>query len=233
MDNAYRFVAVSFGSDSEIMVRKFITYPFSMIKIYNGNDEIPSSISHYARVAFNPSESYSSHIWGKENTPIDLTYLEGVSYNSDYKTNGVNVVVNNNKGTNAKYFTRWGFEFNYRSTGVGTTKGWRSPVWAIAAGKEKYIPGEICESEPKVKDYMVKEALSFYDKGYDGVEVRYTSHSSVISDYANYGYNDSIVKRYSEKYGTSIYNENISEENKKIIKSWSKDYSIVIDNKKL
>ena len=207
----YRYVAVSFDENSATMKYHFITYPFSMIKIYNGDTEIPSSISYFARRAINPEEEYSNHTWGYEDTPISLTYLSGVNYNNGV----VNVTKNSNIANNqsydyvseAKYFNVWGFEFNYRSSGVNTTAGVRSPIWGIAAGKEEYIPGEICESEEAAKDYMVEEALAFYNKGYDGVELRYTSHSSVVTDYANYGYNDPIRDRYYEIYEKYPENE--------------------------
>ena len=207
----YRYVAVSFDENSATIKNNFITYPFSMIKIYNGDTEIPSSISYYARRALNPAEEYSSHTWGYENSPISLTYLGGVSYDNGRVIVKRRADIANNKSYDyieeAKYFNVWGFEFNYRGSGVGTTTGLKSPIWGIAAGKEEYIPGEICESEEAAKDYMVEEALAFYNKGYDGVEVRYTSHSSVVTDYANYGYNDSIRNRYYELYKKYPENE--------------------------
>lgn len=215
----YRYVAVSFSSNHYFQKNQtainngYANFPHSMIQLYNGSTKIPTSIAYYVRTVNNRSDTVSNHRWGDEGTPVPASYLKGIdvtSYSSDGTVKSLNYTYKNNKSNNySQEFYKWGFEFQYKESNVSVTMGLNSPVYGIAAGKDEYVQGLVCEGYEEVRTYWLNEVKELL-KYYDGIDIRTTTHSGNVPDYAYYGYNQPIADRYYEKYKVTLNSENVN-----------------------
>ena len=104
-------------------------------------------------------------------------------------------------------FRRQGFEFDWHGGGH-YGPGWNaSQVIGMARGKNLYMKGSLCEGYPEVRKYWLEQVERLIAMGVDGIDFRLQSHSAMVSDYINYGYNEPLVTRYKEKYGVDILTE--------------------------
>ncbi|SFC19575.1 hypothetical protein SAMN05421747_10631 [Parapedobacter composti] len=69
------------------------------------------------------------------------------------------------------------------------------------------MAGTPCEGYPEVTDYWLRQVKNAMEMGFDGVDFRLQNHSSMVTDYVEYGYNEPIVARYRDKYGVDILQE--------------------------
>lgn len=219
LDQSYRYIAVSFSSNHYFQKNQvalnngYATYPHSMIQLYNGDTKIPTSVAYYVRSVNNQNDTVSSHKWGDEATPVTASHLKGIdvtSYNNDGSVNSIDYIYKDKKSNNyAQNFYKWGFEFQYKDSNVSVTMGLNSPVYGIAAGKDEYVQSLVCEGYSGVREYWLNEVKELL-KYYDGIDIRTTTHSGNVPDYAYYGYNDPIAQRYYEKYKVTLDSENVN-----------------------
>lgn len=171
----YQYMALTMEDNSGRVI-----IPQSMINLYNAKGEkLPSTAGIGVRYLNSATPVRpEGYIWGAENTI---------------------------QGTNAEslqYFESWGFEFDYMGTYVNNDQAYvNSYVYGIARGNFKYAKGTLCEAYPEVQAYWLSEVENLLTMGYDGIEVRLQSHSSMIADYASYGFNEPLMQAYINQYG--------------------------------
>ncbi|MDP6113676.1 MAG: hypothetical protein QGG53_17595 [Planctomycetota bacterium] len=96
---------------------------------------------------------------------------------------------------------KWGLMFDY---------GWgRQPVTldnpatpgerrtsgfvAFARGRNAYLPGALCETEPEVQEYWLSCVGEMLDAGVDGIDFREENHSTHTDYPEDYGYNPAVL----------------------------------------
>lgn len=191
----YQYVAVTFASKKNLY-----TIPYSMIRMYSGEKELKLTAGVYVRVL---SEYSYRGEWSAQKLPESASSITDFNVTAEGKVTG-------SKGSdlsNAILFNQNGFEFNWYGQG-GNTDGWiSSNVYGIARGKQEYLSGGLCEAYPEVREFWLSEVRAALDAGYRGIDIRLQSHSCMITDPVNYGYNEPVAKRYRELYGADIYSE--------------------------
>jgi hypothetical protein len=66
---------------------------------------------------------------------------------------------------------------------------------AFTPGRNEYLPGALCETEPEVAEFWLGNLRDMLDAGVDGVDFREENHSS-LSDYCeDYGWNPAVLAR--------------------------------------
>ena len=100
-------------------------------------------------------------------------------------------------------FRKDGFEFESIEN-IFWGEGWSSPIEGIgvARGKMEYMKGILCEGYPEVREYWLGRIRDFVNMGADGVNIRFRCHSGSVVDFASYGGNEPLLKRYRERCGT-------------------------------
>jgi len=66
---------------------------------------------------------------------------------------------------------------------------------ALARGRNAYLPGALCESEPAVQDFWLSCVREMLDDGVDGIEFRVENHSSHTDTPEDYGFNQVVLDR--------------------------------------
>lgn len=66
---------------------------------------------------------------------------------------------------------------------------------AFARGKNAYLPGGLCETEPSVCDFWLSCVREMLDAGADGVEFRVENHSCHTDAPQDYGFNDIVLEQ--------------------------------------
>ena len=85
------------------------------------------------------------------------------------------------------------------SNRAGSTDG----VVGIARGRNEYLSGALCEAYPEVQSYYMSWVGECIAAGVDGVDVRFTCHSSG-TDYPDiYGFNEPLAAEYERRYGVN------------------------------
>ncbi len=98
-------------------------------------------------------------------------------------------------------FRKDGFEFEYRGWG-GRYPGWDDAAhYGIARGKNPYLKGLLCEAYPEVRAYWLDTIRRLLDYGADGIDIRLVNHSGMVSDFANYGFNEPVMREYERRRG--------------------------------
>ena len=77
---------------------------------------------------------------------------------------------------------------------VGYGLGHRGVI-AFTAGRNAYLPGALCETEPAVQAYWLRWVQEMIDAGVDGVDFRVEGHSTHTDYPDEYGYNDIVMER--------------------------------------
>jgi hypothetical protein len=109
-------------------------------------------------------------------------------------------------------FYKTGFVFSWYGVGHNGD-GWKSTaLLGLARGKRLYMGGGLCEAYPEVRQYWLDTVKHLLDIGFAGVDVRLQSHSAMIMDYMNYGFNEPIIKKYNELYGADLNTIPMTEE---------------------
>ena len=96
-------------------------------------------------------------------------------------------------------FRNWGLVFDVgfgRSItrlDVPNSSG-RQGLIAFTRGRNEYLPGALCETEPRVRDYWLACIREILDAGVDGVDFRVENHSTHTDYYDEYGFNDTVLK---------------------------------------
>lgn len=100
-----------------------------------------------------------------------------------------------------------GFAFDWWGSGF-CGPGWRfDGRYGIARGKFTHMKGTPCEAYPEVRQRWLDTVQRLLAFGVDAVDIRIQNHSAMISDYANYGFNEPIVDAFRERHGVDIRSE--------------------------
>jgi len=75
---------------------------------------------------------------------------------------------------------------------------------AFTRGRNQYLPGSLCETEPKVQDFWMSCLEEMIDAGVDGVDFREESHSSHTDTVHDYGFNDVILEQCGDLQGEEL-----------------------------
>lgn len=76
-------------------------------------------------------------------------------------------------------------------------------VIGLAVGKNKIVPGVMCPSEAKARNYwlgLIQEALA---TGVDGIDLRQMGHHNII-EWKEYGFNRPAVREFKRRYGVDV-----------------------------
>ncbi len=68
-------------------------------------------------------------------------------------------------------------------------------VIGYTRGRNEYLPGALCETEPAVQTFWLSNLREILDAGVDGVDFREENHSTHTDYPADYGYNQVILDR--------------------------------------
>ncbi len=168
-----------------------VMIPFSMITAHGENGQVPLTITQQVRSrspsALNNGWNAQDLFWERFEPTYPRTY--------------------ENAEDAIKQFVNYGFEFDWYGTGHWGS-GWGDiPYYGMARGKMKYMKGTLCEAYPAVREYWLEQIKKLVAMGVDGVDIRLQNHSSMVSDYFHYGYNEPLVEEYERAYGTDILKE--------------------------
>jgi hypothetical protein len=162
------------------------TIPHTMVTLLGPEGEIPTTVSPYVRTCGSACEQgkpASERRWGVEQQP--RAHFGSVD-------------------EAASAFAEQGFEFEWHGSGFWG-QGWRRDrAYALARGKLAHMKGTACEAIPEVRQYWLDWVSQCVAMGFDGIDVRLQSHSAMVSDYTEFGYNPPIVDRYRELHGIDI-----------------------------
>ncbi len=76
----------------------------------------------------------------------------------------------------------------------------------FARGRNIYLPGGLCETEPEVRKFWLSCIEEMIDAGVDGIEFRVENHSCHTDTPQDYGFNDIVLEKISKKH-TDIFQE--------------------------
>lgn len=85
----------------------------------------------------------------------------------------------------------------------------RHGIIAFTRGRNEYLPGALCETEPQVCDFWLSCIREILDAGVDGVDFRVENHGTHTDYYEDYGYNDVVLKECARRGKTD--NETIAQ----------------------
>ncbi|MGC9065175.1 MAG: hypothetical protein ACP5JO_00905 [Candidatus Ratteibacteria bacterium] len=86
---------------------------------------------------------------------------------------------------------------------------------AFSRGKNLYLPGGLCETEPDVKKFWLSCIQEMIDAGVDGIEFRVENHSCHTDTPQDYGFNDVVLEKIDH------HNDILSEISKVRTKAYS------------
>jgi hypothetical protein len=107
---------------------------------------------------------------------------------------------------------------NFRNGGLTFDYGWgAAPVTldepntsgqrgfiAFARGRNQYLPGALCESEPRVQDFWLACLEEMIAAGVDGVDFREENHSTHTDTVQDYGFNDVVLRQCGNVQGQDL-----------------------------
>lgn len=107
---------------------------------------------------------------------------------------------------------------NFREGGLSFDYGWgakrvtldesntsgKKGFIAFARGRNQYLPGALCESEPKVQDFWMTCVEEMIAAGVDGVDFREENHSSHTDTPQDYGFNDVVLRQCEDLHGQAL-----------------------------
>ncbi len=196
------FLAVTFNSTDGMRLNIY-----SMTHMYSGSREITSSTTRYVRSMYNDygnDSNPSKYVWGFEDYPASAFYASSAKV--DFDGNPILTA------RRAEYkeevervakFTKYGFEFNWYPYGDEISNS--NCIIPLARGKAETFPGGACEAYEEVREAWLSHVELLCKASFDGVEIRLQAHSSMSSDFKNYGYNEPIVEKYKQLYGQNAY----------------------------
>ncbi len=101
-------------------------------------------------------------------------------------------------------FRNWGLMFdtgyngqliNLDTPNLSGNKG----IVAFARGRNEYLPGALCETEPEVQDFWFKCIDDLLDAGVDGIDFREENHSTHTNHPLEYGFNEVVLEKCRER----------------------------------
>ena len=70
----------------------------------------------------------------------------------------------------------------------------RQGLIAFARGRNEYLPGALCETEPQVRAFWLSCIREMLDAGVDGIDFRVENHGTHTDYDDEYGYNDAVLE---------------------------------------
>lgn len=201
-----KYLACSLRDDSAIMKNALYTRPYSMARLYRGEEQLPSTLGYYVRKPYSADATPETFAYGAYTAPVSGTVLSGVRVENG---KAVGVYPQGSDASGAEAFTEWGFEFEYVYTSA-VNNGMKFPLIALAVGKNEYVQGLLCEGYSEVRDYWLSQVETALAYGADGIDIRPDGHSSMVSDWYYYGYNEPIAEEYLRRYGTELASEPVN-----------------------
>ena len=106
-------------------------------------------------------------------------------------------------------FRGWGLVFDH---GCGGEKMYldtcnqdgKSGLIAYTRGRNEYLPGALCETEPQVRDYWLSGIGEMLEAGVDGIDFREENHSTHTDYPADYGFNPVILQQCQARGGADL-----------------------------
>jgi hypothetical protein len=93
-------------------------------------------------------------------------------------------------------FRKWGLMFD---TGYNGQKMHLddpdSGFVAFARGRNKYLSGALCETEPQVQEFWLSCIEGILDQGVDGIDFREENHSTHTNHPEDYGFNEVVLEK--------------------------------------
>lgn len=101
-------------------------------------------------------------------------------------------------------FRRWGLMFDLGYNGQlmrldDPNASGRQGLVAFAPGRNEYLPGALCETEPLVQEFWLRCLEAVLDTGVDGVDLREESHSTHTNHPEEYGYNEVVLAQCRQR----------------------------------
>jgi len=104
-------------------------------------------------------------------------------------------------------FRAWGLMFD---VGFGRSRvrldepnaSGRKGLIGFTRGRNEFLPGALCETDPRVKVYWLSCVQEMLDAGVDGVDLRVENHSTHTDYDGEYGFNDVVIEECARR-GTS------------------------------
>ena len=75
---------------------------------------------------------------------------------------------------------------------------------AFARGRNQFLPGVLCESEPQVQDFWMSCIEEMIAAGVDGVDFREENHSSHTDTPQDYGFNGVVLRQCGDLHGQAL-----------------------------
>ncbi|MBI2193570.1 MAG: hypothetical protein HYU36_16460 [Planctomycetes bacterium] len=69
---------------------------------------------------------------------------------------------------------------------------------AFARGRNRFLPGALCETEPEVQAFWLSCIREMLDAGVDGIELRVENHSTHTDTPDDYGFNETVLRQRPE-----------------------------------
>ena len=82
----------------------------------------------------------------------------------------------------------------------------RAGFIAYSCGRNKYLPGALCETEPEVQTFWLSCLEEMIAAGVDGVDFREENHSTHTDFPGEYGFNPAVLKRCAGRRGSLLEN---------------------------
>jgi hypothetical protein len=106
-------------------------------------------------------------------------------------------------------FKKWGLMFDHGYGGQlmcldEPNGGGRKGVVAFTRGRNEYLPGALCETEPQVQAFWLQGIEAILDSGVDGVDFREESHSTHTDYPEEYGFNEIVLEKCRQRGQTNL-----------------------------
>lgn len=97
-------------------------------------------------------------------------------------------------------FRDWGLMFDFGWTRHllrldADSSGGKDGFIAFTRGRNQYLPGALCETEPEVQEYWLAHVGEILNMGVDGIEFRVENHSTHTDYPEEYGFNPAVIER--------------------------------------
>lgn len=107
---------------------------------------------------------------------------------------------------------------NFREGGLTFDYGWgakritldapntsgKQGLIAFARGRNPYLSGALCETEPRVQEFWLSCLEEMIVAGVDGVDFREESHSTHTDTVRDYGFNDVVLRQCGDLQGDAL-----------------------------
>jgi hypothetical protein len=100
--------------------------------------------------------------------------------------------------------TGWGRQPVYLDEPIASPGRRAGGLVAFARGRNAYLPGALCETEPKVEAYWLSCIREMLDAGVDGIDIREESHSTHTDYPLEYGYNSAVLAECERRHTDDI-----------------------------